>query len=78
VHALLGQTEQAIAVYEQARQVWPEHPDSWRLTGALAQLYANLGQIEPALAYARQALETAPAEQQTQIRQLIEQLGGAP
>jgi tetratricopeptide (TPR) repeat protein/O-antigen ligase len=78
VNALMGQTEKAIEVYEQARQLWPDHPDSWRLAGALAQLYANLGQVEPALAYARRALETAPASQQDQIKQLIQQLGGTP
>ncbi len=34
--------------------------------------------VEPALAYARLALETAPTDQQEQIKRLIEQLGGTP
>jgi tetratricopeptide (TPR) repeat protein len=78
VMAQMGLPDKAIQVYEQALQEWPDHPEGWRLTGALGQLYAQVGQVERALAYAQQALEAAPVDQRGQIEALIEQLGGAP
>jgi tetratricopeptide (TPR) repeat protein/O-antigen ligase len=74
----MGLAERAIQVYEQALQSFPDHPEGWRLTGALAQLYSQTGQVERALAYARQALAAAPPEQREQIQALIDQLEGAP
>jgi tetratricopeptide (TPR) repeat protein/O-antigen ligase len=74
----LGLPEKTIEVYEQALQSWPDHPEGWRLTGALAQLYAQVGQFEQAMTYARQALAAAPEDQRQQIEALIAQLGGTP
>jgi tetratricopeptide (TPR) repeat protein len=74
----LGLVEDAIQSYEQALQLWPDHPEGWRLTGALAQLYSQVGQVDMALNYARQALAAAPDGQRGPIESLIQQLGGTP
>jgi tetratricopeptide (TPR) repeat protein/O-antigen ligase len=74
----LGSLDAAIQLYQQALQLWPDNPDVWRLTGALAQLYSQVGQKDTALDYARQALAAAPADQRKPFESLIQQLGGAP
>ena len=74
----LGLVDDGIMTYEQAMQLWPDHPEGWRLTGALAQLYSQIGQTEKALDYARQALANAPEGQRDQLEGLIQQLGGTP
>jgi tetratricopeptide (TPR) repeat protein len=74
----LGMVDEGIKQYEQALQLWPDHPDGWRLTGALAQLYSQLGQADKALEYARQALAASPDDQRAQFELLIQQLGGTP
>lgn len=78
VQAQMGQLEKAVDLYEQAVQLWPDNSESWRVLGALAQLLSQLGQVDPALAYARQALDAAPADQRAPFENLIQQLEGAP
>lgn len=78
VQIQLGLPEQALALYEQALQLWPDHPEGWRLTGAMAQLYSQIGQVDKALAFAQQALAAAPGDQRGPIEALIRELGGAP
>ncbi|MBN1148421.1 MAG: O-antigen ligase family protein [Anaerolineales bacterium] len=78
LQAQLGQLEQAAQAYERALKVEPNHADRWRIELVLARLYAQRGDIESALQYARSAQSLAPEEQQQAIADLISQLGGQP
>lgn len=74
--AQLGNIDAAIQAYLRALGLWPENPERWRVEAAVAQLYAQAGEPETALEYARKALETVPDDQRSVIEDLIQQYGG--
>jgi tetratricopeptide (TPR) repeat protein len=74
----LGNLPQAILAYERAVQLWPDNPDRWRIEAALAQLYAQLGDLRTALQYAQSALALTPQDQRASVEELIRQYGGQP
>jgi tetratricopeptide (TPR) repeat protein len=74
----LGDFDKAMRAYELALQFWPEHPERWRIEGALARLYADRGDLPMAIEYARRALQTAPQDQKPAIENLLAQLGIQP
>ncbi len=78
VQAQLNQPVKALQAYVRALEVWPDNPDRWRVEAALAQLYAQVGDMSMALQYAQEALAHAPDEQKPAVQNLIAQLGGTP
>ncbi len=74
----LGDYEEAVAAYEQVRQLDPrgQAVNSWNLDFLLARSYAGLGQIEQAVALTQNALATAPPQYTEQIQQFLDQLTG--
>lgn len=78
IQAQMGEIQKSIQAYEYGLEVWPENPERWRVHGALAQLYAQIGDNSRALEYAQSALSDAPEEQKAAIQELITQLGGQP
>ncbi|HQE91997.1 MAG TPA: O-antigen ligase family protein [Anaerolineae bacterium] len=64
----------AAVTLEEAVDKCSQASDRWDMYRVLAITYANLGRLPEALQTANLALEAAPAEQQTAIQQLIEQL----
>jgi len=77
-HNQLGQVPEAIQAYIQALDTWKENTDRWRVEIAIAQLYAQTGDTQQALEYARLALADAPEEQKQAMTNMIVQLGGQP
>jgi tetratricopeptide (TPR) repeat protein len=76
VYAQLNQPAEAIRTYEQALELSPNPSDNWRIQELLAHLYAQMGDMQTALNYARQALEGAPEDAQARLQALIAQLTG--
>ena len=78
IQSQLADVGQAIQAYEKAIQILPDAPERWRVEAALAQLYAQTGNIAKALEYASSAQSLAPDDQKKVIGSLIQQLGGQP
>ena len=74
----LKDAQQAIESYELALSIQPETPDTWRLQLTLVQLYYSIGDTQRAAQYALAAQQTAPADQQEAITNLLAQLGVVP
>lgn len=74
----LGDYEEAVAAYEQVRQLDPQGQlvTSWNLDFLLANSYAALGQMEQAIALTQNALATAPPQYTEQIQQFLDRLTG--
>ncbi len=78
VQTQLGNLPQSILAYERAVQLWPDNPDRWRIEAALAQLYAQIGDLQTALRYAQSALAITPQDQRATVEELVRQYGGQP
>lgn len=78
VETQLGNLQQSILAYERAVQLWQDNPDRWRIEAALAQLYAQVGDLRTALQYAQSALAITPQEQRASVEELVRQYGGQP
>jgi tetratricopeptide (TPR) repeat protein len=78
VQTQLGRYEQAIGTYEQALPLAGNQPNLWQLMETLARLYVQVGDQQSALAYATQALDSAPDDQKERLSSLVIQLGGQP
>jgi tetratricopeptide (TPR) repeat protein len=76
VLTLLGQSDQAIAAYTQALQLFPNNPDGWQIEEKIAQLYADQGATAKAILHAQNALNGAPQTQKSRIQSLIDQWNG--
>jgi len=76
VQTLLGQSDQAIAAYTQALQIFQNNTDGWQIEEKIAQLYAGLGDMANAILHAQNALNTAPQAQKSQLQSLINQWNG--
>jgi tetratricopeptide (TPR) repeat protein len=71
LYTSLGELDQAVAVYEKAREVDPDDYGSHR---GLATVYQLLGRFDEALNEAKKARRLAPPEEKGQIDELIAQL----
>lgn len=78
VQTQLQQPQAAINTYQQAIQLVPNSADNWKIMEAVARLYAQAGDQNNALLYARNALQSAPDAQKTGLQSLVTQLGGQP
>lgn len=74
-HTQLEQYPEALAVYEQARQLLPNQGELFRLELAIARTYAQMGDQANALAHALKALEAAPPDQLEGVRAAIAEMG---
>jgi len=71
LYTAMGQLDQAVAVYEKAREV---DPNDYRGPRGLAAVYQRLGRFDEALSQAERARDLAPSEEKEQIDELIAQL----
>ncbi len=76
VQTLLGQSDQAIAAYTQALQLFTNNTDGWQIEERIAKLYADQGDMANALLHAQNALNTAPQTQKSALQSLINQWNG--
>jgi tetratricopeptide (TPR) repeat protein len=71
LYADMGELEQAVAVYEKARELDPNDYGSYR---GLAIVYQRLGRLDEALDEAERARDLAPSEKKGQIDELVTEL----
>ena len=71
LYTAMGELDQAMAVYEEARGVAPNDYRSYR---GLAAVYQRLGRFDEALNEAERARDLAPLEKKEQIGELVAQL----
>jgi FimV-like protein len=69
-----GQTANAIGIYQQVLERGDRAADPWRVQLAIAELYAQLGDIGAARANAALALQAAPESDKPQIQAWLDQL----
>jgi tetratricopeptide (TPR) repeat protein len=68
----------ALEAFTNALALEPSADIRWQVEETLARVYLELGDKENALTYARQALETVPADQAERVQLLIGQIEGTP
>lgn len=71
IQAQIGNVNEAIAVLNEALLLDTDNAERWRLELTIAQLYAQIGDIQKALEHAQVAQSLAPEEQQKAIEQQI-------
>ena len=71
LYTAMGELDQAVLVYEKAREV---DPDDYRSHRGLATVYQRLGRFDEALNEAERARDLAPPEEKEQLGELITQL----
>ncbi len=70
----LNMLPEAIAAYQQAIEFAPQSLAIWRVEESIAGLYSSLGDINNAILYIENALQSAPNDQKERLHTILDQL----
>lgn len=74
IYTQLNQPASAIYLYQRLIELFPTFPDRWQAEEALGKLYLQIGERTQAMEHYKNALASAPEDQQSRLKTLLIQL----